>query len=289
MELLLKEIENSHKTEEAMQQTIRSLQAEVQSLKSYVRDDVGRFKKTQKELQAEVAQNYKQLISKINFMERDFQFHKEAFEKFKTEYKTAQDDMSKHLIQQVNPIERNFQLFKETFENFKDECEMIQDGITQATTLPFRFIVNNTEELANREEGYLSPYFYTACRRHKLRLEVFPGGKGNAKGHCISVWLHRINNYGVQNTKLPERVKIQVIVELVCQFPMNEADNHVRCIDGIVHQDQQEEVIFKTDDFIPLRDVDFTERKKLLTTRHIQYRKENSLLFQVRSAMEATL
>ena len=52
MELLLKEIENSHKTQQAMQQTIRSLQAEVQSLKSYVRDDVGRFKKTQKELQA---------------------------------------------------------------------------------------------------------------------------------------------------------------------------------------------------------------------------------------------
>ena len=166
---------------------------------------------------------------------------------------------------------------------------MIQDGITQATTLPFRFIVNNTKELANREEGYLSPYFYTVCRRHKLRLTVFPGGKGDAKGHHISVWLHRINYYGVQNNQLPERVKLQVIVELVCQFPMKEADNHVRCIDGIVQQDQQEEVIFKMDDFIPLKDVDSTERKKLLTTKHIQYRKENSLLFQVRSAMEATL
>ena len=289
MELLLKEIESSHKTQQTMQQTIQSLQAEVQSLKNYMCNDMGRLQKTQKESQAAVTQNYKQLITKVNLMERDFKFHKEAFEKFKTEHKMAQDDISKHLVNQVNPITWDFQLFKEAFENFKDECKMIQDGIAQATTLPFRFIVNNTEELANREEGYLSPCFYTACRRHKLRLTVFPGGKGIAKGRSISVWLHRINYYGVQNNQLPERVKIQVFIELVSQLPMNEADNHVTCMDGIVHQDQQEEVIFKMDDFISLRDVDATERRKLLTTRHIQYRKENSLLFQVRSAMEATL
>ena len=58
------------------------------------------------------------------------------------------------------------------------ECKMIQDGITQANTLPFRFIVNNTDELAMKEEGHQSPYFYTKCRRHKLRLTIFPGGMG---------------------------------------------------------------------------------------------------------------
>lgn len=290
MELLLKEIENSHETQQAMQQTIQSLQAEVQSLKNYVRDDMGKFKKSQKELQTEVTQNCKQLKTQINSMDRDFQFHKKAFESFKTDHKKSQDDINKHLLNQVNSMERNFQLFKEAFENFKDECKMIQDGITQTSTLPFRFIVNNTEELASKEEGHWSPYFYTECRKHKLRLIIFPGGRGDAKGHCISVWLYRINNYGVQNNQLPEQVKIQVILELVSQLPRaSETDNHVICIDAIVHQDQQEEAISKKNDFILLRDVEHIERRRKLFSRLIQYKLENSLLFQVRSAIEAPL
>lgn len=291
MKLLLTEIENSHKTQQTMQQTIQSQQAEVQSLKNYVREDVGRFKKAQKEFQTEFTQNYKKLLNQVTSMDRDFQFHKKAFESFKTEYKMAQDDISKHFLNHISPLEKNFQLLKETFENFKDECEMIQDGITQASTLPFKFIVNNAEELTSKEESHSSPYFYTACRRHKLKLIVFPGGKDDEKGQCISVWLYRINTYGVQSNQLPQRVKIQVVVELLSQLPpKNESDNHVVIIDAIVDQNQQEEVIFKKNDFIPLRNMDHFERRKSLFSRCIvQYKMENSLLFRIRSAIEVTL
>ena len=280
LEILLQKIENLQTNHQASQQTsqhtiwslqtevqklhntIQSLQAEMQLLNNnysqLLREDVGRLaiEQSHNRLQTQVSSNHLQLVSQVNIMERDFQFHKKAF------------------------------------ENFVDNCKMIQDGITQANaTFPLKFIINNTEELIHKGEGHPSPYFYTECRKHKLRLTVFPGGKGNDKGHCISVWLHRISNYGVQKKQLPERVKVQVVIELLSQLPhTTEADNFVINIDTIVHQNQQEEVIFEKNDFIPIRELDYTERRRKFSfVRHTQYKMANSLVFQVRSAVEGVL
>ena len=282
IELLIKEIDKSHKSQQTMQQTMQSLQAEVQTLKKnytqMVREDMGRFDKLQKDLQTEVKQTHQRLLQQVSSMERDFEFHKKAFEKFKVECKKERENITQNLPN------------RESIDNFMTECKMIQDGITQASTMPFRFIVNNTEELVTKEEGHRSPYFYTNCRRHKLRLTVFPGGKGATKGDFMSVWLCRVNNYGVKNNKLPEHVKIHVVIVLISQLPnTTEADNFVVVIDAIVHQNQQEEVIFKKDDFIPFRELDHFERRKRIFSRVIKYKMNNSLLFEVRSAMEAIL
>jgi len=251
MHILLNEIERAHKT-------IQSLQTEVQSLKmnysKVVLQDVGELQRELKNSQSSTTQNHQELVKHVNEMERNFQFHKEIF------------------------------------DNFKAECKITQDGITQANPLPLRFIINNIEELVSQGEGHLSPYFYTACRRHKLRLTVFPGGKDDAKDQFISVWLHRISNFGIQNRQLPERVKIQVVVELVSQLPhATDADNHVVSIDTIVQQNQQAEVISMKNDFIPIAALPRAERRRTFSIRHIQYKIDNSLIFIVRSAVEAHL
>ena len=83
----------------------------------------------------------------------------------------------------------------------------------------------------------------------------------------MSVWLRRISNYGVKNNKLPEHVKIHVIIALISQLPnITEADNFVFIVDAIVQQNQQEEIIFKRDDLIPFRELDYTmkEEKRFL-------------------------
>ena len=282
IELLIKEIDKSHKDQQSMRQMIQSLQAEVQALKNnynLVHEDMGRLDKSQKDLKTD----HQKLLKQVNNMEKDFQLYKKAFEIFKAECKKEQDDVTHNLLNQVNPIE-------ESIENLMVECKMIQDGITQTTTLPFRFILNNTDELAMKEEGHQSPYFYTKCRRHKLGLTVFPGGRGATRGNFMSVWLRRIDNYGIKSNKLPQRVKIQVVVALISQLPnTTETDNFVATIDAIVHQNQQEEIIFKRDDFIPFRELDYFERRKRVFSRAIQYKMDDSLLFEVRSAVEATL
>ena len=284
MELLLQEVGNSRQEvgnlrqevgnlcskQLDMQRTICSLQGELQKSKqlletkvqilkdNYFRmilEDVGRLNQSQKDLQAQVYHNHQQLANQASLMERNFQFHKKAF------------------------------------ENFMDECKTIHDNITQAnTTPPFRFIINNTEELARKEDGHSSPYFYTKCQRHKLRFTVFPGGKNDARGHFMSVWLYRSSNYGVHKNKLPGRVKIQIVIELISQLPHTiEADNHVINIDTIVDQNQGE-LIFEKNDFIPLVELDYYERRKKFSfVRHTQYKMDNSLVFLVRSAVEGTL
>lgn len=243
-----------------LQNTVQSLQAELQSVKSnysrLLREDIGRLDQSHNRLRTQVSNNHQQLISQVNVMEREFQIQKKAF------------------------------------DNFINDCKITLDGITQANTaFPLKFIINNTDELIRKGEGHLSPYFYTECRKHKLRLTVFPGGKGNAKGQCISVWLHRIGNYGVQKKHLPERVKVQVVIELLSQLPhTTEADNLVINIDTIVHHNQQEEVIFEKNDFIPITELDYTERRRKFSfVRHTQYKMGNSLVFQVRSAVEDVL
>ena len=271
LEILLQEIENlqaSHQTDQqasrqtiwSLQNTVQSLQVEVQILKNnytrLVREDIGRLDQSHNKLRTQVTNSHQQLTSQANIMEKNFQFHKKVF------------------------------------ENFVDECKITQDGTMQAsTTFPLKFIINNTEELIHKGEGHMSPYFYTECRKHKLRLTVFPGGKGNAQGHFVSVWLHRINNYGVQINQLPERVKVQVVIELLSQLPhTTKADNFVITIDTIVHHNQQEEVIFEKNDFIPIGGLDYTERRKPLSlVRYTQYKMDNSLVFQVRSAVERVL
>ena len=274
MELVLQEMGNLRSKQSDMQRTIcslqgelqkshereRSLETKVQTLKDnysrMVLEDVGRLKQSQKDLQTQVHCNHQQQTNRTSLMERNFQFHKKAV------------------------------------ENFMDESKMIQDGMTQAnTTLPFKFIINNTDELARKEDGHSSPCFYTECRRHKLRLTVFPGGKSDAKGRFMSVWLYRFSNYGVPKNKLPGRVKIQVLIELVSQLPHTiEADNYVINIDTIVHQNQQGELIFEKNDFIPIAELDYYERRRKFSfARYTQYKMNNSLVFLVRSAVEGTL
>ena len=258
---LQKEVQNLHKNQLAMQDTIQLLLAEVQSLRNNysrtVLEDAGRLRQSQRDLHTQVIYNHQQLTSQFSIMEEDFQRHKKAYEKL------------------------------------MDERKMIQDGIIQANTIfPVKFIVNNTEELVCKGESCLSPDFYTICLRHRLRLAVFPGGTGNYKGHYVSVWLYRLNNFGIQNDQLPERVKIQVVIELINQLPHStEADNHVINIDTIVHQNQQDEVIFKKDDFISIEELDHRERRRRYSfaIRHTQYKKDNSMLFAIKSAMEGVL
>ena len=282
IELLIREIDKSHKSQWGMQQMIKSLQAEVQTLKNsytFVHKDIGRLDNSQKDLKTD----HQKLLKQVNNMEKDFQLHKKAYESFKVECKKEWDDVTHNLLNQLNPIE-------ESIENFRVECKVIQDGITQTNTLPFRFILNNTDELAMKEEGHLSPYFYTKCRRHKLGLTVFPGGSGATKGNFMSVWLHRIDNYGIKRDKLPEHVKIQVVVALISQLPnTTEADNFVATIDAVFDRNQQGEIIFKRDDFIPFIELDYFERRRRVFSRGIQYKMDDSLLFEVRSAMEAIL
>ena len=282
IELLVREIDKSHKSQQGMQQMIQSLQAEVQTLKNhytFVHKDMGRFDRSQKNSKTD----HQKLLNQVNNMEKDFQLHKEAYESFKVECKKEQDDVTHNLLNKVNLIE-------ESIEDFEVECKMIQDGITQTNTLPFRFILNNTDELTMKEKGHQSPNFYTKCRKHKLGLTVFPGGSGATKGNFMSVWLRRIDNYGIKRNKLPEHVKIQVVVALISQLPnTTEADNFVATIDAVFDRNQQGEIIFKRDDFIPFIELDYFERRRRVFSRGIQYKMDDSLLFEVRSAMEAVL
>ena len=62
----------------------------------------------------------------------------------------------------------------------------------------------------------------------------------------MSVWLYRVRSYGV---KLPEHVKILVVIELLSQLPhASETDSYVVNIEAVVHQDQQEDLIFEKND-----------------------------------------
>ena len=272
MELLIKEIVSLRSSHSDMQRTIcslqerllksneseRSLRIEIQTIKNnysrMVLEDIGKLKQSQKDLQAQVHCNHQQLTNQANVMERNFQFHKKAF------------------------------------ENFIEDYKMMQDEITQAKIIPpFKFIINNVEELAEKENSHWSPYFYSQCRRHKLRLAIFPAGKGEAKGNFMSVWLYRISNYGV--TRMPDRVKIQVTIELVSQLPHAiETDNHVVNIDAVVNQNQQGGLIFEDNEFIPNGELDHCERRRKFSfVRHAQYKLDNSLVFLVRSAAEGIL
>ena len=272
MELLIKEIGGLRSRHLEMQRTICSLQerllksneseqslrTEMQTIKNnysrMVLEDVGKLKQSQKDLQAQVHCNQQQIANQAAVMERNFQFQKKAF------------------------------------ENFIEDCKMMQDEITQAKIIPpFKFIVNNIEELARKENSHWSPYFYSECRRHKLRLAIFPAGKGEGKGNFMSVWLYRISNYGV--TRLPDHVKIQVVVELVSQLPHAiETDNHVVNIDTVVNQNQQGGLIYEKNQFIPNGELDHCERRRKFSfVRHAQYKLDNSLVFLVRSAAEGIL
>ena len=274
MELLLQEMGSLRSNQLDMQRTIHLLQGELQKSREseqllearvqtlrldnsrMVIEDMGRLKQTQKDLQAQVNCNQQQLAKQASLAERNLQFHRKSI------------------------------------ENFKEESKTIQDGMTQAnTTPPFKFIINNAEELARKEDGHSSPYFYTECRRHKLRLTVFPGGKGDGKGRSVSLWLYRMSNYGVPKNKLPGRVKIQIVIELISQLPhATEADNHVVNIDTIVHQDQQGELIFEKHDFIPIVELDYYERRRKFSfVKYTQYKINNSMVFLVRSAVEGVL
>ena len=285
MELLLKEIDKSYKNQQMMQQTIQSLQTEVEKLrKNYtwmVREDMGKLNQSQKDVQTK----HQNLHAQVSAMEKDFQFHKMAFESFKGECKKERASITQELLDKINPIENDLQHHRENTKNFMVECKMIQDGTTQANTLPFKFIVNNTEELLTKGKAHHSPYFYTECRRHKLRLTI---GKGATQGNFMSLRLHRISNYGV---KKPESVKIQVVVALISQLPnTTEADNFVVTIDATIRQHQQEEIIYVNDEFISFRELDHTERRRTIFRHaHIQYKMNDSLLFQIKSAVEATL
>ena len=274
MELLLQEVGSLRSKQIDMQRTIHLLQGELQKSREseqllearvqtlnnnysrMVLEDVGRLKQSQKDLQTQVHCNHQQLANQTSIVERNFQFHRKAV------------------------------------ENFMDESKIIQDSMTQAnTTPPFKFIINNVEELARKEDGHSSPYFYTECRRHKLRLTVLPGGKGDGKGRFVSVWLYRASSYGVPKNKLPGRVKIQVVIELISQLPhATEADNYVVNIDTIVHQDQQGELIFEKNDFIPIAELDYYERRRKFSfVKYTQYKSSNSMVFLVRSATEGIL
>lgn len=281
MELLLQEIETSHAKQSDMQQTIRSLQMQLEDsykTQALMRETVQELKTKVESLQ----HNYSRMV--LNDIGRLQQSQKDL------DSRTTQVD--RYQQQLTKQVDQNFQIHKKAVENVTDECRTIQDSITQAsTTFPLRFVINNIEELTCKEEGHLSPYFYTECRRHKLRLTVFPGGKGESKGRDLSLWLCRINNYGVQSKNLPEHVKIQVVIELVNQLPhANEADNYLVTIDAVVHQNQQDELIGKKDDFIPIVDLDHNERRRRFSfVRFTQYKMNNCLVFSVKSAIENTL
>ena len=77
-------------------------------------------------------------------------------------------------------------------------------------------------------------------QRHKLRLTVFPVGKGTENNSgFMSVWLHRISNYFVQTDKLPEAVKIQVEIQLINQCTPTGNDHTTLTTDAVVYQNQK--------------------------------------------------
>ena len=156
MTLLLKEIDNLHTTQSNMQQTIHSLKMELQDSQKAQSD----MRQTIQSLEAKiisVKENYSQIaISDVGRLE---QLQKQS--QIKND-RIAQN--YQQLMRQASLMEQEFQLHKKTFEDFILESNRIQDSIIQAsTTLPLGFIINNTEELVNKGEGFASPYFYTVC------------------------------------------------------------------------------------------------------------------------------
>jgi len=202
------------------------------------------------------------------------------------------------LTQQMQSLETNFKSHQVAFQTFKLDCNVRHGKMSVAKqTPPLKFVVWNVKELIRNGEGHESLPFYTECRGHQLKLKIFPGGKNGTEGHYVSVWLYRINsNYSLPSEHLPDQLKLYVSLELVNQLPMaNEAkENHAVQLDGIVRKNQiaveEETLISEKNNFVSIGELDHRRRDTFsLTARFTQYKKNDRLIFLVKSATEASM
>ncbi|XP_065896192.1 TNF receptor-associated factor 5-like [Dysidea avara] len=271
MELLLKEINLNRTLLSAQSAEICRLQGTIQS-----KDN------THQSLQSDVHS----LKSNATRANQNISLLKKSHEEMKLN--------QQQIFQQIQGLEDNFKLQQKAFQNFKQDCTIMYDNISLAKmTPPLKFVVYNVRELTRKGKCQESYCFYTECRRHQLKLAIFPGGKNGAEGQFVSVWLYRVNGPGTPTEDLPDQMKIIVSLELVNQLPMaNESkENHAVQLDAVLNKNQtdaRETLICEKNNFIEIGQLDHKRRETFsFTARFTQYIMSDRLTFLVKYAGEA--
>jgi len=278
MELLMKEIQLNRTVQLAQSTEIRRLQGINQSLQGFNRS-----------LQNEVCflQNeVRSLKNAASWTNQDVTVLKKSHEDMKHSHQ--------QIFQQIHDLENSFKVHQKGFQDFKQDCATMYDNISLLKMIPpLKFIVHNIGELRRNGKGQETSCFYTECRRHKLKLAIFPGGRNGTEGQFVSVWVYRINGFGIAKEHLPEKVKIILSLELVNQLSMtnNTRENHTIQLDAVLKKDQTdtgETLICKKNDFIEINQLDYQRRDTFpFTARFTQYIMNDCLILQVKYAAEA--
>jgi len=279
LELLMKEIQLNRTVQLAQSTEIRRLQGINQSLQGFNRS-----------LQNEVCflQNeVRSLKNAASWTNQDVTVLKKSHEDMKHNHQQT--------FQQVQDLENSFKVQQKDFQNFKQDCAIMYENISLLKIIPpLKFIVHNIGELRRTREGQETSCFYTECRRHKLKLAIFPEGRNGTEGQFVAVWVYRINGFGIAKEHLPEKVKINLSLELVNQLSMtnNTRENHAIQLDAVLKKDETdagETLICKKNDFIEINQLDYQRRDTFtpFTAKFTQYIMNNCLIFLVKYAGEA--